>query len=102
MGKKMKHDKMAGRRKFLDLLQDRWSEAITPGGWLVIDESMVAWLGVLIKMPGWKAIKRKPHPFGLIEPDYTLKTSYTLSSIGAKQEVQDSGADMHSQEEGHR
>jgi len=65
MGKKMKHDKMAGCRKFLDLLQDRWSEAITPGGWLVIDESMVAWLGVLIKMPGWKVIKRKPHPFGL-------------------------------------
>jgi hypothetical protein len=64
MGKKMKHDKMAGCRKFLDLLQDRWSEAITPGVWVVIDESMVAWLGVLIKMPGWKVIKRKPHPFG--------------------------------------
>jgi hypothetical protein len=29
------------------------------------DESMVAWLGLSILMPGWKVIKRKPHPFGL-------------------------------------
>jgi hypothetical protein len=58
----MKHGKMAGRRKSLDLLRDRWQEVITPGGWLVIAESMVAWLGVLIKMPGRKAIKKEKAP----------------------------------------
>ena len=36
-----------------------------PGGWLCIDESMFSWLGRALKLPGWKVIKRKPHPIGL-------------------------------------
>ena len=36
-----------------------------PGGWLCIDESMMSWLGRALKLPGWKVIKRKPHPIGL-------------------------------------
>jgi hypothetical protein len=64
-------EQMAGCMKFLDLLTEgqvswgRWQQAISPGGWLVIDESMAAWLGVLIKMPGRKVIKRKPPPHPL-------------------------------------
>ena len=29
-----------------------------------IDESVLSWLGRALKLPGWKIIKRKPHPIG--------------------------------------
>ena len=62
---KIKFDRMHLVRCFLDLLAVAWQKAIAPGGRFVLDESMVAWLGIVLKMPGWKVIKRKPHPFGL-------------------------------------
>ena len=64
-GNKMKHDRFLHCRRYLDDVKAAWIKAITPGGWLCLDESMTAWLGLTILMPGWKVIKRKPHPFGL-------------------------------------
>ena len=64
-GKKMKYDRFLHCRCYLDQLKVAWIKAMEPGGWLCLDESMVAWLGLALLMPGWKVIKRKPHPFGL-------------------------------------
>ena len=60
-----KFDPFFETRKFLDTIKKRFQECMKPGGWLTIDESMFSWLGRALKMPGWKVIKRKPHPIGL-------------------------------------
>ena len=52
-------------RKFTDIMKLQFAKAIKPGGWLTVDECMFSWLGRALNMPGWKVIKRKPHPFGL-------------------------------------
>ena len=61
----MRFDPFWETRKFIDAIKSRFNSAIKPGGWLTIDESMFSWLGRALKMPGWKVIKRKPHPIGL-------------------------------------
>jgi hypothetical protein len=63
--KKMKFDRLLHCRCYLAQLKAAWIKAIEPGGWLCLDKSMVTWLGLALMMPGWKVIKRKPHPFGL-------------------------------------
>ena len=60
-----KYDKCWETRKFTDMMKKKFQDACKPGGWLCIDESMFSWLGRVLGMPGWKVIKRKPHPFGL-------------------------------------
>ena len=52
-------------RFFTDKMRQQFQDALKPGGWLCIDESMFSWLGRALKLPGWKRIKRKPHPIGL-------------------------------------
>ena len=52
-------------RKFCDAMRTHFRDAMRPGGWLCIDESMFSWLGRALKLPGWKVVKRKPHPIGL-------------------------------------
>jgi hypothetical protein len=52
-------------RKFSDQTRERFQNAIKPCGWLCMDGSMFSWLGRALKSPGWKVIKRKPHPIGL-------------------------------------
>ena len=49
----------------MDEIRARFQAAIKPGGRNCIDESMLSWLGRALKLPGWKIIKRKPHPIGL-------------------------------------
>ena len=61
----IKFDKFQETRKFTDMMRKRFQAAMKPGGWLCIDESMFSWLGRALKLPGWKVIKRKPHPIGL-------------------------------------
>ena len=51
-GKKMKYDRLLHCRCYLDQLKVAWIKAIEPGGWLCLDESMVAWLGLALLMPG--------------------------------------------------
>ena len=63
--KEKNFDKFWEVRKFTDLMKERFENAIKPGGWLCVDECMFSWLGRALDMPGWKVIKRKPHPFGL-------------------------------------
>ena len=63
--REQKYDKFQEVRKFTDTMRKQFQNALKPGGWLCIDESMFAWLGRALKMPGWKIIKRKPHPIGL-------------------------------------
>jgi len=58
-------DKFWETRRFMDEIRERFQAAIKPGGWICIDESMLSWLGRALKLPGWKIIKRKPHPIGL-------------------------------------
>ena len=60
-----KFDKFFETRCFTDLMRERFQSALKPGGWLCVDETMFSWLGRALKLPGWKVIKRKPHPFGL-------------------------------------
>ena len=52
-------------RRFIDVMRKQFQDAIKPGGWTAIDESMFSWLGRDLKMAGWKVVKRKPHPIGL-------------------------------------
>ena len=63
--KDQKYDKFQEVRKFTDTMRKQFQNAMKPGGWLCIDESMFSWLGRALKLPGWKVIKRKPHPIGL-------------------------------------
>ena len=60
-----KFDKFQEVRFFTDKMRQQFQDALKPGGWLCIDESMFSWLGRALKLPGWKIIKRKPHPIGL-------------------------------------
>ena len=60
-----KFDKFQEVRFFTDKMRQQFRDALKPGGWLCIDESMFSWLGRALKLPGWKIIKRKPHPIGL-------------------------------------
>jgi hypothetical protein len=60
-----KFDPFFATRKFSDQMRTRFQNAMEPGGWLCIDEYMFSWLGRALKLPGWKIIKRKPHPIGL-------------------------------------
>ena len=60
-----KFDPFWETRKFADVIRKQFQDAIRPGGWICIDESMFSWLGRALKLPGWKVVKRKPHPFGL-------------------------------------
>ena len=60
-----RYDKFQETRKFTDMCRVLFQNAIKPGGWICIDECMFSWLGRMLKLPGWKVIKRKPHPFGL-------------------------------------
>ena len=60
-----RYDKFQETRRFTDVMRKRFQTALKPGGWLCIDESMFSWLGRALKCPGWKVIKRKPHPIGL-------------------------------------
>ena len=60
-----KYDKFQETRRFTDEMRVRFQDAMKPSGWLCIDESMFSWLGRALKCPGWKVIKRKPHPIGL-------------------------------------
>ena len=60
-----KFDKFQEVRFFTDEMRKQFQNAVKPGGWLCIDESMFSWLGRALKLPGWKIIKRKPHPIGL-------------------------------------
>ena len=60
-----KYDKFQETRKFTDYMRKQFRKALKLGGWFCIDESMVSWLGRALKLPGWKVIKRKPHPIGL-------------------------------------
>jgi hypothetical protein len=60
-----KFDKFQEVRFFTDEMRKSFQNALKPGGWLCIDESMFSWLGRALKLPGWKIIKRKPHPIGL-------------------------------------
>ena len=62
---KKKFDKFFEARKFTDTIRVQFQNALKPGGWITVDESMLSWLGRALKMPGWKIIKRKPHPIGL-------------------------------------
>ena len=62
---KKKFDPFFRTRKFTDAMRKRFQDAMKPGGWLCVDECMFSWLGRALKLPGWKMIKRKPHPFGL-------------------------------------
>ena len=59
------YDKFQEVRLFTDFMRRQFQKALKPGGWLCIDESMFSWLGRALKLPGWKIIKRKPHPIGL-------------------------------------
>ena len=49
-------------RKFADAVQNKWRRSLTPSWFIVLDESMIPWLGK--GMPGWMHVPRKPHPFG--------------------------------------
>ena len=60
-----KFDPFFETRRFFDHIRPMFQNAMKPGGWLCIDESMFSWLGRCMKLPGWKVIKRKPHPIGL-------------------------------------
>ena len=60
-----KFDKFQEVRFFTDKMRKQFQNALKPGGWLCIDESMFSWLGRALKLPGWKIILRKPHPIGL-------------------------------------
>ena len=60
-----KFDKFQEVRFFTDEMRKQFQNALKPVGWLCIDESMFSWLGRALKLPGWKIIKRKPHPIGL-------------------------------------
>ena len=60
-----KFDPFFATRKFSDQMRSRFQNAMKPGGWLCTGGSMFSWLGRALKLPGWKAIKRKPHPIGL-------------------------------------
>ena len=63
--KEKRFDKFFETRKFSDRIRVQFRNAIKPGGWITVDESMMPWLGRALKLPGWKIIKRKPHPIGL-------------------------------------
>ena len=63
--KEKKYDKFQEVRFFTDIMRRQFQQALKPGGWLCIDESLFSWLGRALKLPGWKVIKRKPHPIGL-------------------------------------
>ena len=45
-----------------DAMNKKWSEAAVMSKYIVLDESMIRWLGK--HMPGWMHIPRKPRPFG--------------------------------------
>ena len=60
-----KFDKFQEVRCFTNRMRKQIQNAMKPGGWLCIDGSMFSWLGRALKLPGWKIIKRKPHPIGL-------------------------------------
>jgi hypothetical protein len=60
-----KFDKFQEVRFFAGEMRKSFQNALKPGGWLCIDKSMFSWLGRALKLPGWKIIKRKPHPIGL-------------------------------------
>jgi hypothetical protein len=52
-------------RFFTEKMRQQSQDALKPGGWLCIDESMFSWLKRALKLLGQKIIKRKPHPIGL-------------------------------------
>ena len=54
----IKFDKFQEVRYFCDQMRKQFQDALKPGGWLCVDESMLSWLGRALKMPGWKVIKR--------------------------------------------
>jgi len=49
-------------RKFFEQCNKRCQESLVPSWLIVLDESMIPWLGR--GMPGWMCVGRKPHPFG--------------------------------------
>ena len=61
--REQKYDKFQEVRKFTDTMRKQFQKR--ESSQKRIDESMFAWLGRALKMPGWKIIKRKPHPIGL-------------------------------------
>ncbi|CAO3621055.1 unnamed protein product [Mucor hiemalis] len=58
----VRRDPLYQIRSTIDAFNDRMAYCITPGKYLVIDESMNQWLGT--GMPNLKKVPRKPHPIG--------------------------------------
>ena len=58
--KDKKYDKFQETRRFTDEIRARFQDALKPGGWLCIDESMFSWLGRALKCPDGKLLKESP------------------------------------------
>jgi hypothetical protein len=83
------NDKLYQIRAFLDAYNKILKEAIIPGKYLCVDESMNQWLGH--GMPNLMKIPRKPHPIGQewwtvadVQTCYIIRLDITGDSMAKK------------------